>query len=307
MSATYAELATAADASADDLRERLREDSYVLLRGVLDPARVLALRARVVEVLTTIGWLRPGPDPSEPLPGDTIHHDHGRRDGAPIVDPGWAEGYRAVQELEEFHALAHDEAIVRVVGGILGSDPIVHPRKIARITFPGSNFPTPPHQDAIFNGSAVDVLTVWVPFGDVAQNMGGLRVLRGSASDGFRPPTPSDGLGGEAIDVPLDDPRWLDVDYAPGDAVIFHGLSIHMTQPNRSARVRLSGDYRYQSRNEPFKPAALLPHGFGRVLPGWTELSYGWSSIEWIDVPGPVLVTNNPRRTLARSALLGGV
>jgi hypothetical protein len=298
------------DSSADRadgsrLRQRFRDDSFLFFRGLLDPAKVLEVRRAALQRLRAIGWLAEDADPDAALPGPVPHHDRGVMDGRPVIDPDWREGYQAVQSLESLHRLAHDPGLLAVLALLLGDRVAVHPRKIARISFPGLAFPTPPHQDALFNQIPVDVLTVWIPIGDCPAELGSLRVLRGSAGRGVLPVFSQQGLGGQCVDVPTDDPDWVGGDYRCGDVIVFHSRTVHMTPPNRGKAVRLSIDCRFQSADDPVKPAALMPHGYShKQLPGWSELTKGWQTARWVEVAEPVRIAVVPDGRPQHSRLL---
>jgi cystathionine beta-synthase len=281
-----------------ELRRRLARDSFLLIRRLLDQSLIYELRAQVLARLASVGWVKQPYDLEEPLPAGPAHHDRGVMAGRPVADPGWRAGYTAVQSLEGLHALAHRPELLQVLSRLFGETPVVHPRKIARIGFPGIAFPTPPHQDALFNETAADVVTAWIPLGCCTAQAGALRVLRGSANDGVLEPRPDDGLGGESVPVRLDDPRWVIGDYAPGDVILFHSRTVHMAPPNQMGSLRLSVDARYQSAQEPFKAAALMPHGHSSgQLPGWRELTAGWTTSKWVEIDRPIrLVAVAPTR-----------
>src|SRR5215211_8905002 len=91
--------------NAKRLGERLSADSFLLFRQLLPRSDVMAVRAELLRRLAGVGWLVPDSDPHDAVPGPTIHHDRGRRDGRPVQDPQWSDGYRAVQSAEALHAL----------------------------------------------------------------------------------------------------------------------------------------------------------------------------------------------------------
>ena len=274
------------------LRAVMREDGYVFLPGLLSRDRVASVRADYCEVLSQVGWLSPGTDPLEARPGPVVHrHVH--------EDLGWYDGYVALQRLESFHELAHDPSLTTVVAGLVDDETVVvHPLKIARVTFPGSDCPTPAHQDFFFIPGSPRAITAWVPLGDYAQEFGGLQVLPASHRDGVRPHVPQPGAGGSGIDV---DPSadWHGTDYGMGDVLLFSALTCHRAPPNGADRLRLSADYRYQSLREPLLGACLEPHerpfAGGTVVPGWDELTADWSSLAPISVPEGVVVMPDPR------------
>lgn len=273
------------------MRERFVRDGYLFIEGLLDPAVVLQVRRAIIAALVPLGWLRPDPDPNLALPGPDVHID---------FEDDWWPGYTAMQSLECFHALAHAEPIVRTVGDLLGEEVLVHPRNIGRLTYPGSDRATPPHQDFPLVQGAVDTLTAWVPLGDCPVVLGGLRVLAGSPAGGLRPVVDRRGVGGVGVDPQLDGAaRWQTVDYRAGDVLVFHCLTVHQARPNAADVVRLSADYRYQAAGDPIAEPALLPHGYPR-LPGWDQLSRGWSTRRWVSPAGTptVVPLQNPRSPL---------
>jgi ectoine hydroxylase-related dioxygenase (phytanoyl-CoA dioxygenase family) len=275
-----------------ELAARLADDGYVFFRGLLDRDRVLDVRRQVLDALAGQGWLAEGSDPADALPGELIRRE---------ADENWWEGYTALQSVEAFHRLAHDERIVSTVRSLLGGDDVlVHPRKIGRVSYPGSALRTPPHQDFPFIQGTPDVLTTWVPFGDYPLEMGPLRVLEGSHRIGLQEHGPTTGIGGlGVIDPDLDDSRWRSTEYRAGDVLLFFSLTVHYAPPNEGERLRLSADYRYQSAREPLVDGSLHPHMVPSV-PAWDALTVGWSTTAWIDAPDqlPVVEVRTPDRTL---------
>jgi hypothetical protein len=278
MAARPAELTESSDLLDDPqaLRARLAEDGYVFLRSFLDRSTVLDVRARVLGALAGEGWLAEGSDPAAALPGTPIRRE---------ADEHWWDGYSAIQRLEPFHRLAHDPALVGLTGRLLDVDEVlVHPRKIGRVTYPASGMPTPPHQDFPFIQGTVDVLTAWVPFGDYAVDFGPLRILQGSHRDGYLAHGPTFGVGGLGVTADDDDPRWRSTDYRAGDALLFFGFTVHRAAPNEGDSLRLSADYRYQSAHEDVIDGSLHPH-MHPAIPGWDDLTQGWSTLDWISTP----------------------
>jgi Phytanoyl-CoA dioxygenase (PhyH) len=266
------------------LRERLREDGYLFFRSLVPRATVLRARLKIVAALKELGWLRPSDDPQAALPGAEIRRDAAGFGGAPVGD--WWAGQQAVQCLESFHALAHTGAVVELAKGLLGADLLVHPMKIFRVTFPGSEHPTPAHQDYPQIQGTPDTLTMWLPLGDCPTSIGGLTVLEGSRSLGLRQHVARSGVGGAGVDIKLspEDPRWVTTNYLTGDVVIFHSFTIHKAPPNRGTAVRLSADFRYQAVTDPVTESSLRPFGYPGI-PGWDELTTGWSTTRWWEAP----------------------
>jgi hypothetical protein len=264
------------------LAARLREDGYIFFRGLLDRDDVLSVRADMLETLGREGWLREGSDPVDALPSELLRRE---------ADENWFGGYAAIQSREVFHRFAHDATIVKLVEALLGGEPVlVHPRKIARISYPNTGLRTPPHQDFPLIQGTPDVITAWVPFGDFDVPMGPLRVLQGSHRDGLQVHGPTSGIGGIGVEADVDDPRWRVTDYRAGDLLLFFAFTVHYAPPNEGDKLRLSADYRYQSANEDVVNGSLHPHGHP-LIPDWDVLADGWSSTAWVETPpNPVLV-----------------
>ena len=268
---------------APELRRRLADDGYLFFPGLLPSERVLQVRAEVLDILGAQGWLAEGSDPADAR-GGAIRTDR---------DASWWEGFSAVLALESFNRLAHEPALTGIMRRVLGDDLVVHPQKIARITFPASAYPTPPHQDFIFIQGTADVLTSWIPLGDCPAELGGLRVLSGSHREGLHGVTRAEGVGNltsEAVDP--DDSRWRGTDgFRCGDVLVFHSLTVHYAPPNEGDRLRLSVDYRFQSASDPVAPGVLVPTAYetGNVK-GWWALTKGWSTTEWCEVAHPIRI-----------------
>lgn len=260
------------------LREGMDRDGHVFLRGLLPRDEVLAVRAEILRRLAPLGWLAPGSDPACAQPGP------------PRVfgDPEWVGGYSAIQSVEAYHRLAHAPQITAAVRSFTGDDLMVQPMKIARVTYPGTDYPTPAHQDHFFVRGSTATYTAWIPLGDCPRRLGGLCIVPGSHRRGLRDVAPAIGAGGVSARIDAEDGSALTTDYGAGDVLLFHSLTVHWAPRNRGDVLRLSADFRYQSRGEPIVDAALLPHEHANGVPGWAELTRGWDSTRWIEPARPV-------------------
>ena len=95
----------------DALRERMRQDSYLYFRGVLDRDRVLALRKKMLLALAEQGWVQ-----RTPFLMQALSITPPKRES----DEDFLVGYDAVQRIEEFHTLAHDPALVDIMRQVRG-------------------------------------------------------------------------------------------------------------------------------------------------------------------------------------------
>lgn len=104
---------------------------------------------------------------------------------------------------------------------------------------PGTNHPTPPHQDNYyFNLVPPNVATIWMALDDVDEENGCIRYVPGSHLTGFRPHGRTSVLGfsqGITDYGPDDHAIEALMILQPGDAIIHHGNTIHRADPNRSA------------------------------------------------------------------------
>jgi ectoine hydroxylase-related dioxygenase (phytanoyl-CoA dioxygenase family) len=247
----------AADASADagELRARMDQHGHLLFRGLLPVASVLEARAEALDLCREAGWIDPAAAPLEarwsahaPRPAD--------------ASPEWMAFYGRWTRAASFNALPEHPALVAVAGKLLGDAVLVHPRKIGRVGFPqNEGQQTPVHQDFFHVRGTAETYTAWVPLGDCPRKLGCLAVADGSHKLGFRDHEPSAGPGGFAVDAG-DGAAWRCEDFAAGDVIIFHSLTMHKALPNRTQdQIRISLDNRYQRSTDEVDPGSLQPHG----------------------------------------------
>jgi Phytanoyl-CoA dioxygenase (PhyH) len=262
------------------IRHDLVTTGMAHVRSLIDPADVIGLADDVTETLRALGWARPGSLEPDRCPG--------------FGDAEFAAGYTQIQRLEAFHRLAWHPRLTGMMSELLGAPVFAHPNRQVRITLPDGpdqSFHTRPHQDFPVYRVAVDVLTAWVPLHACDDQRSSLRVLRGSHRDGYIRPADSGDTRGVYVDVAPDDPRWTRLSCEVGDVVMFHGFTVHAAGPNRTNLLRLSTVYRYQRCDDPLRAELLLPHGSPEV-PGWADLTAGWSSTRWVDVPASVPIVS---------------
>jgi phytanoyl-CoA hydroxylase len=103
---------------------------------------------------------------------------------------------------------------------------------------PGTEHPTPPHQDNYyFNLEPPSVATIWMALDSVDDENGCLRYVAGSHVPGVRPHDETKVLGfsqGIVDYGPQDTAKEVRVHLEPGDVVAHHGNTIHRAEPNRS-------------------------------------------------------------------------
>lgn len=254
------------------LRRRMADDGYLYLRGLLDPDALLALRGEILAACAAHGWLAP----DRPV-ADGIAPGPARLEG----DPAYFAVYDEVQRLERFHRLKHDPAIAALVGSLFDAPLFPHPLAICRLLFPNAlEHATPPHQDYPNNQGTTDFYATWIPLGSCPRELGGIAVLQGSHRYGHLPMRASRGAGSRTT-IPrrdLESLPWVSGDFACGDVLMFHSLTVHRSLPNLSReRLRVSVDYRFSALGEPVTDMVLRPH-FGRL--DWEDVYRDWRSRE---------------------------
>ena len=243
------------------LAARMRRDGYLFVGGLLDPDRVAAVGELMRGVARDAGWIAGGDGAAMP--------------GKACVDPddAWVEVAARQYRLPEFHALPHDPAVVGLIERLLGGPALVHSMVIPRNIFPQrEEFPTRAHQDYPHIQGTPETFAVWIPLSDCPAEMGGLQVAAGSHRRGVWPFRVCSGAGAMEVRDPQEG-RWAGGDFALGDAIAFHSMTVHKALPNRSRRLRQSLDARYQRADAPVVARSLEPYsGMG----DWDSIYAGW-------------------------------
>jgi hypothetical protein len=251
MATALGELVESNDVAGDwkALRDRLRRDGYIFVRGLIDPSRVDQARDEALAALVAAGWCDRSSRPTGPL------HPH-----------EWTEpGYRGFALSEAVNRLVYEPGPQRLMGDLLGAGAFAYPVKVPRAVYPDALDPRHKgrfvHQDYRVMGKQ-DLFTMWLPLEDIPPELGGLAVRPGSSRLGWSKPTRlQPGAAG-----------WVTASYRPGDALVFHCLTWHAALPNRTDRLRLSMDARWQLAADPapsrliFGPAGPERTGGGELL-----------------------------------------
>lgn len=242
------ELRSSNDIAGDTeaLRERMREDGYVLIRGFHDREKVLRAREEILQKLNSLGKL----DPNAPLDDGMIGAgEKGTMFGGTNLDlPAYLDVVNAPQTMDFFS---------RFLGGPSMTFDYKWLRAVGTGGFTGA------HYDIVYMGRGTkNLYTLWTPFGDTPVEMGTLAVLLGSQNlarlketygemdvdrdriDGWFSRDPQELLekfGG----------KWATTDFRAGDAIFFGMYLMHSSTENTTNRFRISCDTRYQLASEP--------------------------------------------------------
>lgn len=251
------------------LRARMDEDGYLFLRAIMPIAVLAMLLDEVTAILHRVGWIHGG---LARLLAESLTLPC--REG----EPRYFEALDQIQQLESFHALAHEPALLAVMAILLGEGAFPHPLGVMRLVFPDNpEVTTPPHQDFRNNQGTPRLTAVWIPLADCPLELGPLAVLPGSHKLGLLPLGFHLGPGNRQAILPAQgESPWLTADFKAGDILLFPSLTVHRALPNQHpSRMRLSVDFRYQPEGEALTEQCLQPH-FGRQ--DWAQIYRGWSS-----------------------------
>jgi hypothetical protein len=241
------------------LRDKLDEDGFLYLKGVLGREAVLDARAVVIRGLVEKGDVLLDQNKSVLL------------DACNLGCLPNMEGVNSLTHSKEMLNLLEGSSIKSVVGAALGVDSNQTKtfdykwlRAVGRSTFTGV------HCDAVYmsRGSS-NLLTCWIPIEENATlELGALAMCKGShrskgltklrdtygkfdteAEPGFEG---SGWFTNDPLEISRMDPevQWVSGDYEAGDILIFSLLTLHCSTANLTDRVRISCDIRYQPANE---------------------------------------------------------
>ena len=265
------------------LAARMSANGYLYLPGLLPASVVADVQCSVARIAREAGWLRQ----DAPL-ADAVADPRGF-----CVDPEprYLEVLRRINRLERYHALKHHPALLGLFGRMLGAPVFPHPRVLMRNIFPAQpEFTTKAHQDYPNVQGTTEVYTAWIPLIACPPEVGGLQVARGSHHLGVLEFGIGNGAGGIEILDPLAG-RWTGGPMRAGDVLVFHSLMVHKGIENRSDRLRMSIDCRYQRVQDPFNPdnayADGQPLAWDDIYADWQSdaLQYYWTRLPLTEVP----------------------
>lgn len=242
------------------LRQRLREDGYLAMRGIAPVDLALQVRRDICALCREAGWLDTDRNVIEGIwSGNAIHTEN---------DPAYMEVYQKVVHLASFNAFPQQPVFIGLISRLLGEPAFTHNLRIARIVFPhNTNQSTGAHQDHHYLPGAAEVLTVWTPLGDCPIDLGVLAVLRRSNWLGLLQHTCDSSKKFAAMGVREQqwkgeaDLQWVAGDMRLGDVLIFDSHTVHKALPNKTEDcMRLSLDNRYQGISKPVEIVNLRLH-----------------------------------------------
>jgi ectoine hydroxylase-related dioxygenase (phytanoyl-CoA dioxygenase family) len=252
---------SSASADFDGLRSRLAADGYLYLKGFFRRKDVLEVRKGILARMRDLNLILPSSD----LLGAMANP--GRRT---VFMPELARNNRALE------SLIYGKEVMQFYASLLQGPVLHYDFTWFRPVGPGRG--TAPHCDLVYMGRGTRrVFTMWVPYGDVSLQLGGLMVLEHSHlkstllrnylsrdvdsycinRPGADQAQTSDSLlwDGKLAKDPVSlrkklGGRWLTAEYAAGDMVTFCMTLVHGSLDNQTDEIRLSSDSRYQLATE---------------------------------------------------------
>lgn len=245
------------------LRTRFSANGYLYLKGLLNPKLVNAFRGWVFEHLNVSGLLQPQTDP---VLGQS------NKDG---FDKALADRrLMSIVRSAKYENFCSQPDLTNFIDLFIGGMSYLHKRKLIRFTSPNTNVSTPAHYDLVYlRGGTSNIVTAWIPIGDISVEDGGLVYLKNSHALGVQMEnefrlksvdlSPEEQInaynrnmtagGWVSNNLPemadKFDTQWLAADYQAGDVVLHSPFMIHASTNNANpyGRLRLSTDIRFQN------------------------------------------------------------
>lgn len=250
---------------AEALRARMDEDGYLYLPGFLDREEVRGVRLAICEVLARDGLL----DPAHPVEAAIATKEMNSYFRPDIANSGPPN--------ELLRKLIYGDRMMEFYSRLLGGEAMHYDYTWLRVISPGNG--TFPHCDIVYMGRGTkNLLTAWVPFGDVPLTVGGLILVEGShkneelrrtycemdvdtACVNRAKESELNAAGYSGFGVLDHDLRALRTrlggrlltapEYRMGDLLTFSVYTVHGSLDNQSPEIRMSSDSRYQLASEP--------------------------------------------------------
>lgn len=207
------------------LRERMKEDGYLFIRGFHSRDRIMAAREEILSMNTA------GKKPRD------------------VYD-----------DCPAFLNVVNHPDVMGFFSELLGGAAMTYDYKWLRQIAKGDS--TGAHYDIVYMGRGTpNVLTLWTPFGDNPIELGTLAILQGSHKwDRFKETYGKSDSDRDGIGWFTNDPieliekfggQWATADFRAGDAIMFGMYTMHASTVNMTDQIRISCDTRYQLASDP--------------------------------------------------------
>lgn len=237
---------------AEAQRQRMKEDGYLLFRGLQDRQNVLRARRAILEYIDEQGSIKPGTNLDDAVVNFEGKYAH-------------TMGKRDITHHPPVRAVLESEAMFDFFRGYFGETPRTFDYKWLRCVRQPDY--TGAHIDVVYmgRGSIGNLYTCWTPFGDIPLELGTLCLCVGSHRlPGFQKlretygkmDVDRDRVGGWFSDDPVEivekfGGKWETTEFRAGDVIIFGMFTMHGSLPNTTDKWRISCDTRFQPASEP--------------------------------------------------------
>lgn len=250
------------------LHARMKEDGYLLLRGLIDRHKVQQARETILRYM---------------------HRQKALTPGAPLLEGVMPKGgrgakMRRIASHRQVRNVLEATELFDFFAAYFGEPASTFQYKWLRAV--GNEQYTGAHYDFVYMGRGSPHLhTVWIPFGDTTVDHGVLAICRGSHDlpsfarirDTYgRMDVDRDGIDGWFTKDPMEivenfGGNWLTGEFFMGDVILFGMHTMHASTTNLTNRFRLSCDVRFQPASEP-ADERWVAGGSGHTLHGVGEL-----------------------------------
>ncbi|OOF98321.1 hypothetical protein ASPCADRAFT_205563 [Aspergillus carbonarius ITEM 5010] len=167
----------------EELRQRLRDDGYIFVKGLIPREDVLDARENYFKAYANTSLLAPGTSPREGIfnaASDPDLHKGIGGQGLP-ADPAEATILIDAHSDPQYRAFVEHPALTQFIRDLMGwKEHVILDRTMLRHNVP-HGVGTGMHYDKLFlRGGEGFFLTAWVPIGDISINGGGLCYLANS-------------------------------------------------------------------------------------------------------------------------------
>ena len=261
------------------LRKRYAKDGYLFLKKLLLRDDVISFREWVFDKLMDTGILKEKTDPKHGIANPELEKNlkENFSQSGRSLNPAVKERISQLVKSTKYESFCSQLRLTNFIDEFIDGISYLHKRKILRHTLPNSDNATPAHYDLIYLRAGTDnIITAWIPIGDVSIEEGGLMYLEGSHLEGVKlekefsiknadlsreeqinafNKNMTDG-GWISKDFPdlanKFNSQWLVANYEAGDVLLHSPYLIHASTNNGSQenRIRLSTDIRFQNVND---------------------------------------------------------
>lgn len=261
------------------LRERFAKDGYLFLKKLLLKDDVISFREWVFSNLKDTGILKENTEAKYGIANQELEKNlkNDFFQSGRSLNPAVKEKIAQLVKSTKYESFCSQPRLTDFIDEFIRGISYLHKRKILRHTLPNSDNATPAHYDLIYLRAGTDnIITAWIPIGDIAIEEGGLMYLEGSHLEGVKlekefSKKNADLSREEQINafnknmteggwISKDFPdlankfnsQWLVANYEAGDVLLHSPYLIHASTNNESQenRIRLSTDIRFQNVND---------------------------------------------------------